>query len=67
MKPCVDSTSESLNKRLDGGNMSDDSEEEPCAICLGHMRGDIGSPEGCDHNFCLECILEWSKVSYIMR
>lgn len=36
---------------------------EPCAICLGRMRGNIGSPEGCDHSFCLDCILEWARVS----
>ena len=35
---------------------------EPCAICLGRMKGNIGSPEGCDHSFCLDCILEWAKV-----
>lgn len=36
---------------------------EPCAICLGRMKGNIGSPEGCDHSFCLDCILEWARVS----
>jgi len=22
----------------------------------------IGTPESCDHHFCLECIEEWAKV-----
>ena len=36
---------------------------ETCAICLGRMRGEVGSPESCEHTFCLICILEWAKVS----
>lgn len=50
-------------------NMADSSDsdsaakKEPCAICLGNLRAPIGSPENCDHLFCLDCILEWSKVS----
>ncbi|KAK6183923.1 hypothetical protein SNE40_006491 [Patella caerulea] len=36
--------------------------EETCPICLGRFKEqDIGTPESCDHNFCLECIQEWSK------
>merc|ERR1712198_218212 len=27
------------------------------------MKGEIGSPESCDHSFCLDCILEWSKAN----
>lgn len=35
---------------------------ETCAICLGRMRGEVGSPDSCEHIFCLICILEWAKV-----
>lgn len=50
------------------GNESDTSDVgggsggETCAICLGRMKGEVGSPEGCDHSFCLDCILEWARV-----
>ena len=45
--------------------MSDsDGESEKCPICLARIADqDIGTPEGCDHDFCLECIQEWAKVS----
>ncbi|CAG0881945.1 unnamed protein product [Cyprideis torosa] len=33
-----------------------------CAICLRKLTDQLlGSPEGCDHTFCLMCIEEWSK------
>ena len=36
-----------------------------CPICLlSFTNQDIGTPESCDHEFCLKCIVEWSKVSY---
>lgn len=42
---------------------SDDEDVETCRICLNKFRDqDVGSPEACDHTFCLECIQEWSKV-----
>ncbi|XP_076042693.1 uncharacterized protein LOC143026341 isoform X3 [Oratosquilla oratoria] len=44
---------------------SDSSEGPPgaetCAICLGRMRGEVGSPDSCEHVFCIDCILEWAK------
>lgn len=42
----------------------DDGEGDRCPVCLNLLfRGqDIGTPESCDHNFCLLCIHEWSKV-----
>lgn len=49
----------------DSSSDNDDpaSPSDPCAICLGRLKGPVGSPENCDHSFCLDCILEWSKVS----
>jgi PHD and RING finger domain-containing protein 1 len=44
---------------------SDDDGEggENCPICLNKFRDqDIGTPESCDHCFCLECIQEWANV-----
>ena len=40
-----------------------DQEAEQCPICLLRIKDqDVGTPESCDHNFCLECIQEWAKV-----
>ena len=50
------------------GSASDSSDDaagtaEVCPICLSRFRGqEIGNPESCDHNFCLDHILEWAKV-----
>jgi hypothetical protein len=34
-----------------------------CPICLARLGLQcVGSPETCDHIFCLDCILEWAKV-----
>lgn len=34
-----------------------------CPICLLKFKGQaIGYPDVCGHPFCLDCILEWSKV-----
>ncbi|CAG7835859.1 unnamed protein product [Allacma fusca] len=46
------------------GMSSDDSDggSEKCAICLQKFQGqEIGTPETCEHHFCLKCITEWSK------
>lgn len=48
---------------------SDDDGEggENCPICLNKFRDqDIGTPESCDHCFCLECIQEWANVCGII-
>lgn len=57
--------------------MRDDKEERPkdeneelerededgsCPICLNDFNTKIGTPESCDHNFCLLCLQEWSRV-----
>ncbi|XP_044760744.1 uncharacterized protein LOC123318198 [Coccinella septempunctata] len=37
-------------------------QSEECPICLVPIRRqELGTPESCDHLFCLACILEWSK------
>lgn len=41
----------------------DDDSVEKCPVCLAKIKDqDVGTPESCDHSFCLECIVEWSKV-----
>lgn len=41
---------------------SSDGQSEKCPICLLSFKTqEIGTPESCDHMFCLECIQEWSK------
>ena len=55
----------------DSGEESDASSigdgSDTCAICLGRMKGEVGSPDECEHVFCLDCILEWSKVSKFIQ
>ena len=50
--------------KQDSSSSDEDGEErECCPICLAKFRHqDVGTPESCDHNFCLECITEWSRV-----
>ncbi|CAH0558738.1 unnamed protein product [Brassicogethes aeneus] len=41
---------------------SSDGESDKCPICLLSFRQqEVGTPETCDHMFCLECLQEWSK------
>jgi len=41
---------------------SSDDQSEKCPICLLPFRKQqVGTPSACDHCFCLECLLEWSK------
>lgn len=43
---------------------SNDPEGEKCAICLKKFRKQqIGNPSNCEHNFCVSCLEEWSKVT----
>ncbi|XP_075693699.1 PHD and RING finger domain-containing protein 1 isoform X2 [Rhinoderma darwinii] len=42
--------------------ISSDEEREHCPICLNCFRDQVvGTPENCNHYFCLDCIAEWSK------
>lgn len=46
-------------------NSDDDSES--CPICLNAFRDQaVGTPENCAHYFCLDCIMEWSKVRWLL-
>lgn len=47
-----------------GGFASDSSEgnSDKCSICLLRFTEQpVGTPESCEHIFCLDCITEWSK------
>lgn len=57
------SNGESSSGDSDGGLQK--RKGDPCAICLGSLHAPIGCPERCDHSFCLDCILEWAKVSLV--
>jgi PHD and RING finger domain-containing protein 1 len=47
---------------------SDGEGGERCPICLNRFKDqDVGTPECCDHVFCLECINEWSMVCNIFN
>jgi len=42
---------------------SSDGQSEKCPICLRNFTTqEIGTPEACDHSFCVECLQEWSRV-----
>lgn len=46
------------------GFASDSSEgnSDKCSICLLRFKDQqVGTPETCEHIFCLDCITEWSK------
>lgn len=53
-----------LEPHINGANISSDEDGENCPICLNTFRDQaVGTPENCSHYFCLDCIVEWSKVS----
>lgn len=38
--------------------------EHKCSICLEHIT-ERTKPDSCSHNFCLECILGWTRYSNV--
>jgi len=41
---------------------SSDGQSEKCPICLRNFTDqEIGTPEACDHSFCVDCLQEWSR------
>lgn len=47
-------------------SISSTDERTRCPICLcSYKDQNSAKPDVCEHRFCLECIEEWSKVSYI--
>ncbi|XP_062594501.1 PHD and RING finger domain-containing protein 1-like isoform X2 [Saccostrea cucullata] len=61
-----ESTEEDSGEETEDYEFEEEEEEEEggetCPICLDRLRDqDLGTPESCDHTFCLECIQEWSK------
>ncbi|CAK9808178.1 PHD and RING finger domain-containing protein 1 [Anthophora plagiata] len=46
----------------DADTDNNDEQEEKCPICLlPFRRQQLGTPSSCEHCFCLECLIEWSK------
>nr|XP_015193913.1 PREDICTED: PHD and RING finger domain-containing protein 1 isoform X3 [Lepisosteus oculatus] len=44
------------------GYVSSDEDADKCPICLNTFQDQaVGTPENCEHFFCLDCILEWSR------
>lgn len=53
-------TSPSCDANVDSDNS--DEQLEKCPICLLPFRKQqVATPSSCEHCFCLECLLEWSK------
>lgn len=61
-----DSSDEDSGEETEDYEFEEEDEEgdtETCPICLNRLRDqDVGTPESCDHVFCLDCIQEWAKV-----
>nr|XP_002666914.2 PHD and RING finger domain-containing protein 1 isoform X2 [Danio rerio] len=50
------------NISVDAMDLSSDEDSEKCPICLNSFHEQpVATPETCEHYFCLDCILEWSK------
>ncbi|KAK5618972.1 hypothetical protein CRENBAI_006053 [Crenichthys baileyi] len=46
----------------DFAEMSSDEDREKCPICLNSFTSQpVATPENCEHYFCFDCILEWTK------
>lgn len=47
--------------------LNSDDDTESCPICLNVFRDQaVGTPETCTHYFCLDYIVEWSRVSQLL-
>lgn len=58
-----DSSDEDSGEETEDYEFEEDGDTETCPICLDRLRDqDVGTPESCDHVFCLDCIQEWAKV-----
>lgn len=52
-----------LRERLEGGGaFNSDDDSESCPICLNACGAGRGHARELLHYFCLDCIVEWSKV-----
>jgi PHD and RING finger domain-containing protein 1 len=60
-----ESDSESISSLVSvGSSKESSSNNDVCPICLCSFKNqESGKPNVCEHKFCLECLLEWSKVS----
>lgn len=48
-----------------GPDLSSDEDTEKCPICLNSFHQQpVATPDSCEHYFCLDCILEWAKVTF---
>nr|XP_019934592.1 PREDICTED: PHD and RING finger domain-containing protein 1 isoform X1 [Paralichthys olivaceus]XP_019934593.1 PREDICTED: PHD and RING finger domain-containing protein 1 isoform X1 [Paralichthys olivaceus] len=46
----------------DLAGISSDEDSDKCPICLNSFNSQpVATPESCEHYFCLDCILEWTK------
>ncbi|XP_071569924.1 PHD and ring finger domains 1 [Temnothorax nylanderi] len=58
----ADKPGSSSSTNVNANSDSSDDQSEKCSICLLPFRKQqVGTPSVCDHCFCLECLLEWSK------
>ena len=44
---------------------SRDSQDSNCVICLGKLQNKSFT-DSCLHQFCFQCLLQWSKVSFVL-
>lgn len=61
-KETVEKAGPSLSSNANISSDSGDEQSEKCPICLlPFSKQQIGIPSVCEHCFCLDCLLEWSK------
>lgn len=63
----VEMTADAQGRLEASGALNSDDDSESCPICLNTFRGQVvGTPQSCAHYFCLDCIVEWSKVRWLL-